>query len=75
MKTAFRLCHHRCRCQSTVGAGDSMVGAMTLKPAENASLEEMVRGVAAGECSHYQSGTRLCSQDDTQKFIAFHLSC
>ncbi len=29
--------------QSTVGAGDSMVGAMTLKLAENASLEEMVR--------------------------------
>ncbi len=35
--------------QSTVGAGDSMVGAMTLRLAENASLEDMVRfGVAAG---------------------------
>ncbi|GHK50816.1 hypothetical protein KPZU09_05520 [Klebsiella pneumoniae] len=34
--------------QSTVGAGDSMVGAMTLRLAENASLEDMVRfGVAA----------------------------
>lgn len=39
--------------QSTVGAGDSMVGAMTLKLAENASLEEMVRfGVAAGVQPH-----------------------
>lgn len=28
--------------QSTVGAGDSMVGAMTLRLAEQASLEDMV---------------------------------
>jgi 6-phosphofructokinase 2 len=28
--------------QSTVGAGDSMVGAMTLRLAEDASLEDMV---------------------------------
>jgi 6-phosphofructokinase 2 len=42
--------------QSTVGAGDSMVGAMTLRLAENASLEDMVRfGVAAGS-GHHQSG-------------------
>ncbi len=38
--------------QSTVGAGDSMVGAMTLRLAENASLEDMVRfGVAAGSAA------------------------
>lgn len=55
--------------QSTVGAGDSMVGAMTLKLAENASLEEMVRfGVAAGSAATLNRGTRLCSHDDTQKF-------
>lgn len=55
--------------QSTVGAGDSMVGAMTLKLAENASLEEMVRfGVAAGSAATLNQGTRLCSHDDTQKF-------
>lgn len=54
--------------QSTVGAGDSMVGAMTLKLAENASLEEMVRfGVAAGSAATLNQGTRLCSHDDTQK--------
>ena len=38
--------------QSTVGAGDSMVGAMTLRLAENAGLEDMVRfGVAAGSAA------------------------
>jgi hypothetical protein len=38
--------------QSTVGAGDSMVGAMTLRLAEDASLEDMVRfGVAAGSAA------------------------
>ncbi len=56
--------------QSTVGAGDSMVGAMTLKLAQDASLEEMVRfGVAAGSAATLNQGTRLCSRDDTQKNI------
>lgn len=54
--------------QSTVGAGDSMVGAMTLRLAENASLEDMVRfGVAAGSAATINQGTRLCSQENTQK--------
>ncbi|MGU3523074.1 6-phosphofructokinase II [Enterobacteriaceae bacterium C23F] len=52
--------------QSTVGAGDSMVGAMTLKLAENAPLEEMVRyGVAAGSAATINKGTRLCSAENT----------
>ncbi|MDI9800962.1 6-phosphofructokinase II [Citrobacter koseri] len=60
------------RSQSTVGAGDSMVGAMTLKLAENASLEEMVRfGVSAGSAATLNQGTRLCSRDDTQKIYAW----
>ncbi len=43
--------------QSTVGAGDSMVGAMTLRLAENASLEDMVRfGVAAGSAATINRG-------------------
>lgn len=72
VKTAFRWCHHRVKSQSTVGAGDSMVGAMTLKLAENASLEEMVRfGVAAGSAATLNQGTRLCSHDDTQKIYAY----
>lgn len=58
--------------QSTVGAGDSMVGAMTLKLAEGASLEDMVRyGVAAGSAATINQGTRLCALDDTQKIYAY----
>lgn len=58
--------------QSTVGAGDSMVGAMTLKLAESASLEEMVRyGVAAGSAATINQGTRLCSRENTQKIYSY----
>ncbi|MGL4427536.1 MAG: 6-phosphofructokinase II [Silvania sp.] len=58
--------------QSTVGAGDSMVGAMTLKLAQGASLLEMTRyGVAAGSAATINHGTRLCSLDDTQKIFAY----
>lgn len=58
--------------QSTVGAGDSMVGAMTLKLAEGATLLEMTRyGVAAGSAATINKGTRLCSHADTQKIIAY----
>ncbi|WHP29580.1 6-phosphofructokinase II [Trabulsiella odontotermitis] len=58
--------------QSTVGAGDSMVGAMTLKLAENASLEDMVRfGVAAGSAATINQGTRLCSLENTRKIYDY----
>ncbi|MEL1770700.1 6-phosphofructokinase II [Klebsiella pneumoniae] len=58
--------------QSTVGAGDSMVGAMTLRLAENASLEDMVRfGVAAGSAATINQGTRLCSRTNTQKIYDY----
>ncbi|MEB7712696.1 6-phosphofructokinase II [Kluyvera cryocrescens] len=58
--------------QSTVGAGDSMVGAMTLKLAENADLKTMVRyGVAAGSAATINQGTRLCSRDNTQKIFDY----
>ena len=58
--------------QSTVGAGDSMVGAMTLKLAEGASLEEMVKfGVAAGSAATINQGTKLCSRADTQKIYDY----
>ncbi|KNC94516.1 6-phosphofructokinase II [Trabulsiella odontotermitis] len=58
--------------QSTVGAGDSMVGAMTLKLAENASLEDMVRfGVAAGSAATINQGTRLCSKENTRKIYDY----
>ena len=58
--------------QSTVGAGDSMVGAMALKLAQGASLLEMTRyGVAAGSAATINQGTRLCSLADTQKIVDF----
>lgn len=58
--------------QSTVGAGDSMVGAMAMKLAENASLIEMVRyGVAAGSAATINQGTRLCSRENTQKIFDY----
>ena len=58
--------------QSTVGAGDSMVGAMALKLAQGASLLEMTRyGVAAGSAATINQGTRLCSLADTQKIVDY----
>jgi 6-phosphofructokinase 2 len=61
--------------QSTVGAGDSMVGAMTLKLAENAPLLDMVRfGVAAGSAATLNQGTRLCSLANTQKIYDYLLA-
>jgi 6-phosphofructokinase 2 len=58
--------------QSTVGAGDSMVGAMTLKLAEDAPLLDMVRfGVAAGSAATINQGTRLCSLENTQKIYDY----
>ncbi|XTZ40551.1 6-phosphofructokinase II [Salmonella enterica] len=58
--------------QSTVGAGDSMVGAMTLKLSQNAPLDDMVRfGVAAGSAATINQGTRLCALNDTQKIYDY----
>ncbi|WP_058909803.1 6-phosphofructokinase II [Entomohabitans teleogrylli] len=52
--------------QSTVGAGDSMVGAMVLKLSQGASLLDMARyGVAAGSAATLNQGTRLCSAENT----------
>ncbi|ELY3773866.1 6-phosphofructokinase II [Cronobacter dublinensis] len=54
--------------QSTVGAGDSMVGAMTLRLAQDAPLLDMVRyGVAAGSAATINQGTRLCSRENTDR--------
>ncbi|XBS68093.1 6-phosphofructokinase II [Acerihabitans sp. KWT182] len=57
---------------STVGAGDSMVGAMTLKLAEGASLLDMARyGVAAGSAATLHKGTRLCTKEDTLRIYDY----
>ncbi|MBB6054521.1 6-phosphofructokinase II [Tolumonas osonensis] len=58
--------------RSTVGAGDSMVGAMVLKLAEDAPLADMVRfGVAAGTAATMNLGTKLCSKKDTEKLYQY----
>jgi 6-phosphofructokinase 2 len=57
--------------QSTVGAGDSMVGAMTLKLAQGVLLEMTRYGVAAGSAATINQGTRLCSLADTQKIVDY----
>ncbi|VEB08019.1 6-phosphofructokinase class II [Klebsiella pneumoniae] len=45
---------------------------MTLRLAENASLEDMVRfGVAAGSAATINQGTRLCSRANTQKIYDY----
>ena len=65
-------CSAPMKSQSTVGAGDSMVGAMALKLAQGASLLEMTRyGVAAGSAATINQGTRLCSLADTQKIVDY----
>ncbi|MGL5739922.1 MAG: 6-phosphofructokinase II [Plesiomonas shigelloides] len=57
---------------STVGAGDSMVGAMTLKLSQGADLIDSVRfGVAAGSAATLNLGTRLCSLEDTLRLYGY----
>ena len=56
---------------STVGAGDSMVGAMCLKLAAGASLGEVVRfGVAAGTAATLRHGTQLCDPQETARLLS-----
>ena len=53
--------------KSTVGAGDSMVGAMVLALSENRPLHEVIRyGVAAGTAATMNAGTELCKKEDVQ---------
>lgn len=57
---------------STVGAGDSMVGAMVLKIAADAPLQEVVQyGVAAGTAATMGHGTKLCSKENTESLYAY----
>ncbi len=56
---------------STVGAGDSMVGAMCLKLAAGATLGEVVRfGVAAGTAATLRHGTQLCDPQETARLLS-----
>jgi 6-phosphofructokinase 2 len=52
---------------STVGAGDSMVGGMVISLAANKSLTEAVQyGVACGTAATMNVGTELCRKQDAE---------
>lgn len=56
--------------QSKVGAGDSMVGGITLALAQGKSLLDAVRyGIAAGTAAVMTPGTQLCRKEDTDHLV------
>ena len=56
--------------QSTVGAGDSMVGAMVLALSQEWSMEDVLYyGVAAGTAATLNAGTELCKKEDTERLF------
>jgi 6-phosphofructokinase 2 len=60
------------RKRSTVGAGDSMLGAVTLKLAAGVDWCEAARyGVAAGSAAIMNEGSELCRRSDTEQLLAW----
>jgi 6-phosphofructokinase 2 len=60
------------RRRSTVGAGDSMVAAVTLKLAAGADWRDAARyGVAAGTAAIMTEGSELCRRHDTEQLYAW----
>lgn len=56
--------------KSTVGAGDSMVGAMVWALSRNKSLKEVVRwGVACGSAATMNEGTQLFKLEDAKRLF------
>jgi 6-phosphofructokinase 2 len=56
--------------KSTVGAGDSMVGAMTWALSQNKSLKEVVQwGVACGSAATMNEGTQLFKLGDAKRLF------
>ncbi|UIJ46225.1 1-phosphofructokinase family hexose kinase [Sphingomonas cannabina] len=56
---------------SSIGAGDSMVGALTLALCEGRSIEEAVqRGIAAGAAALLAPGTQLARPADVERLFA-----
>jgi len=56
--------------KSTVGAGDSMVGAMVWALSQNKSLKEVVQwGVACGSAATMNEGTQLFKIEDAQRLF------
>ncbi len=60
--------------QSTVGAGDSMVGGMVLSLSRGESVLNAVRyGVAAGTAATMNTGTELCKKTDVERLYKWIL--
>lgn len=60
------------RKRSTVGAGDSMLAALTLKLASGADWREAARyAVAAGSAAIMNEGSELCRRADTEQLFAW----
>lgn len=60
---------------STVGAGDSLVGATVLALADGLSLREAARrGVAAGTAATMNHGSELCKLEDVERIYGWILS-
>ncbi|MEO8254081.1 MAG: 1-phosphofructokinase family hexose kinase [Flavobacterium sp.] len=56
--------------KSTVGAGDSMVGAMVWALSQNKSLKEVVQwGVACGSAATMNEGTQLFKLEDAKRLL------
>ena len=56
--------------KSTVGAGDSMVGAMTWALSQNKNLKEVVQwGVACGSAATMNEGTQLFKLEDAKRLF------
>ncbi len=56
--------------KSTVGAGDSMVGAMTWALSQNKTLKEVVQwGVACGSAATMNEGTQLFKLEDAKRLF------
>jgi 6-phosphofructokinase 2 len=57
--------------KSRVGAGDCMVGGITLMLAKEKSIEEAVRyGISAGASAVMTPGTELCRREDTERIYS-----
>ncbi len=66
---AWRVPAIEVEARSTVGAGDSFVGALTFALAEGRRLEDAAMlGIAAGAAAVLRPGTKLCSRENVLRF-------
>jgi 6-phosphofructokinase (EC 2.7.1.11) len=70
-ETVIRLPTPRVEVRSTVGAGDSFLGAFVLRRAQGLSLPDALRAaVAAGSATAMLPGTELCLAEDVRRLEA-----